>query len=141
MRPEPKFESTDLGSAADLVDVARAVTGRADDLALRERGAGSLPRADRTPLAPACHLIGTSPRPPARASRTRKPKSESTNRGSAADPADVARAVTGRADVLALRERGAGSLPRAKRALHAPASHPNGTSLYSRTVAPSAPRA
>jgi len=46
------------GLAADLVEALLAATGRAGELALRERGVGSLPHAVRAPLAlaPAGHL-------------------------------------------------------------------------------------
>jgi len=87
LEPAPQFAPKPTGRvdesrglAADLVEAARATTRRAGELALPERGAGSLPHAARAPLAPASHLqrpltLISSPRPNSRPS----PQAESAS--------------------------------------------------------------
>ena len=107
--PEPKSASTDPGSADDLADVVCTVTDRSDDLALRERGAGSLPRARRALHAPASHPGGTSPRSRARAQRTPKPADRADeSRILSAEHVAVDCAASAHADDPALLERGVG---------------------------------
>jgi hypothetical protein len=134
--PEPKSESTDPGSATDLADVACTVTDRSDDLALRERGAGSLPRARRALHAPASHPGGTSPRSRARAQCTPKPADRADESRIPAEPVAVDCAASAHADDPALLERGVGR----RRSPCERLPHPHATSVTNLFTSTSSPR-
>ena len=127
--PEPveRVDET-RGLAAARVDAARAVRGRADVLALFERGAGCrrTPRERSSRRQPPLLRL-TASRPRARAAPTAPEPAERVDetRGLAAARVDAERAVRSRAHALALFERCVGDrrTPR-KRSSRPPAAPP-----------------